>query len=591
MVVETLRPTTPPPGAVSPPIQSETTGHGQPQRINDKVLDRSPGLRPTPRHTGSPVARSPTREQLPNNPLTPGGLFAHRDSLPSRTGGSASPRSSVGDSPQPSPLCTGKRSGSRAAWPKSLGRGVSFTLGQAKLSHSIGTSDYSHSLPLGLTHLQLINHSNRLVTCPSALNVEDKPDEFLDPIFDPDVGLVPQGWHEIVSQTGGTLCNSLRSISFIAHILWSGIPCSAVGCGIAAFKVYVYHNADGERDTKREWLGILDASLAVAAALLYLVYFTWELPYPSERSSVTHGVAVLLWGIVTIVNLFIRDAESVTSAVVYACACAAATIAVGVCGAWRLQTRSFLATHSLPLLLLGLVAGGVVGVVQQLKGASDSALLTARILLGLAPFIPLGVLHIGLRFRHRFGFPRQIRATFGGYRLAFSFVCKLLSFSLPLVWCIAGEACHHTLRFLLRASAPQQWQLVERAITGHWPTPEMTSWQQVRLHASQGLIVGFQSDVAAIHAAGWVIFWLRHFNGDSTSSGTLVLSGTLQLAVALLEAIVSTTLLHMKKFPVSGVYWLFSKQEHFNLMVSTACVVMFATLRPELLHVLEDLDK
>eukprot|EP01065_Artemidia_motanka_P035733 TRINITY_DN43627_c0_g1_i1.p1 TRINITY_DN43627_c0_g1~~TRINITY_DN43627_c0_g1_i1.p1 ORF type:complete len:605 (+),score=145.09 TRINITY_DN43627_c0_g1_i1:141-1817(+) len=546
----------------------------------------SPHLPPV-QHPSNPLVApgsfmSSPAERRETKLLTPGAAWtmAVHDALPHHCA------ESEGESPQPSPLVVPNkgisRLPSRAAWGPHRVR-VSFTGIGPGAQRTMRTSDMPAGYSTAVQQSNSLAHSARLSSIPVTAG-DDEGDTFLDPVLDPDVGLVPPGWRDILARTGGSWTECVRHIGFIGHTLWCGLLCTAFGCAVAAWKAWVYASDSGDPDTALE---VVDQALSLGAIVAYFVVHCFELPYPSERSPLMRAAAFAFWAVCVGVVAAVGHGGEVVSA-----ASIGSIVAVGVFGAVRLRLFGFFATYCLPFLHLCVYLIPMFRyLLPEMEHASEGKVLMLRLIFAVAPLPPLAALHVALRLRHRLRFPRMIRASFAGPRLCFAFACKLISFALPLWPLLVAEVTHHALRLLLRAASPRLWAAVERLITGEWPTDhESTPWQQVRIHASQSVITGLQSDLAATHAAGWVLFWLRYQHGHALDVLQLLLSGTLQTVVCVFEGIASTALLHHQRVPVSGVYWLFSKTEHAALIVSLTCCVTFAALRGDVLDVVSTLD-
>eukprot|EP00755_Sulcionema_specki_P002121 Sspe_Gene.118093::Locus_110765_Transcript_1_1_Confidence_1.000_Length_1744::g.118093::m.118093 len=401
--------------------------------------------------------------------------------------------------------------------------------------------------------------------------------------------LLPNGWLEMLLQTGGTVRESMDHLGFVGHTLWCALGALPVTVGVAAWKAFAC-GRDGNGDRHPEVVRHVDLAIVLGAVLFFIGRCTFDLCYPKERAVKPWVASVLLWLASLCIHSFAGWAGKlhpydIVSTAVATCVLFLSIIAFGAFGEARFVAPRFALLYAVPLVtVLAVYIVLCSAVIASLQEASLATQCGVRVALALLPPIPLAVMHVALYVRHEV-LPREVRWSVAGVEALIELPLKVLTLSLPPLWCLAALSADSVLRTMVKGLLPR----LAAAFSPH--ERETMQWQQLLLQLSYATISSFQAQLVAICGAAALIASARFRSGRSLHPSELIGYSMLYILAVSLETIV-VTLLHISshRIPVSGVYWLFRKTEHLALVTFVAALSTLVNGTPVVLDLLHAVD-
>ena len=399
------------------------------------------------------------------------------------------------------------------------------------------------------------------------------------------LGLVPHGWEDIINPPDTWL--ERFSVGYLGNLAWTAIGALPVMFAIASWKSFSL-GPTSKSERGPDIAQFADVLLTLGSLLAY-IGFSFSCCFPGEKNTVPRVLLTGVWAVGAVTHLILAFTSAapygLVSAITILCCLFAAALVLGVFGQQAFETP-FTVFFVVPYCCLFAIYVVVTSVViPAIEREAEYVVLGVRIGLILVSGIPPIVTHMSLHHVHKI-LPRQVRYAFGGVETIVLLPSKILTFLLPPGYAVAAEAVTILVRgsFFCLLPSLTEWYFARRGTN-----PDSPMWQQIRLHMSQATFVTAQSNFCCILASGQIIICNRYRYGESLRVRQVLLYAMCQFAALGIETIITTAVLHGRGIPISGVYWLFEKREHYSCALLTVAVTV-VSISPQFLYSISILD-
>ena len=425
-----------------------------------------------------------------------------------------------------------------------------------------GIGAWGNALPLAYQHDEESEASEVVGLHATNISAFD-----LVPVFEAQEDL-PSEWRETQDRLARSWRNSYHALGFLGHIFWVAIGIAPVALGAGVWKAHTL----GEEDHGQPW-GHVDVCITLALLVAYTMACVQSY-YPGGRV-LPAAASFSVWCVAVVVEMAFSDGRSAYVGDLSLVVPVAYWVSVGVLVfiAQRRFAENWTALQmAAPFSLTAVTVVFITSyVVPAMEDATDVQKLLVRCGWTVVVVAPTVTLLLKVHEAHLL-LPNLVRLPIAGMEMSLLLPSKVVLYCMPVEWALLSEVFAQALRVLL-AFLLMRWQTGLKTGKG-------------ACLASQVVFVSVQTDTCSSVAAAIIVCTRRGDRPASEVMSTLIIGAILPVLMSLFASAIQSVLLHKRKVPISCVYWMFQKVQHYLVMAAATTIATMIT-SPQILRLLE----